>query len=106
MKKIYIIHPFQGKKENKERISKICKAVANMGYLPVSPVHTFSFLDDNIPKEREQALKLCKELIKSCNQAWLFGDWRNSEGCNIELEVAETNKIPVIDFEKLKELIK
>lgn len=113
MKKIYIVHPFQGKEENRKKIDQICRTVANMGYLPVSPVHAFSFLDDNIPEERELALKLCQELVKSCDQAWLFGDWEKSEGCGIEIAVAKRNYVPVLDidfllshFSELKEVIK
>lgn len=101
MKRVYIIHPFQGKEENRKKIDQICRAVANMGYLPVSPVHTFGFLDDNIPEERELALKLCQELVKGCDQAWLFGDWEKSEGCKIEIQAAEETGVPVVDVELL-----
>ena len=97
MKRVYIIHPFQGKEENRKKIDQICRAVANMGFLPVSPVHAFGFLDDNIPEERELALKLCQELVKGCDQAWLFGDWEKSEGCKIELRAAEETGVPVVD---------
>ena len=101
MKKVYIIHPFQGKEENLEKIGQICRAIANMGFLPVSPVHVFSFLDDSIPEERKQALKLCQELVKVCDQAWLFGDWEKSEGCKIEIQAAEETGVPVVDMELL-----
>ena len=98
MKKIYIVHPFQGKEENRKKIDSICKAVASMGYLPISPVHAFSFLDDNIPEEREKALRFCKELVKNCDQAWCFGGWENSEGCKIETQAAEETGVPVVDM--------
>src|SRR5690606_16414663 len=101
MKRVYIIHPFQGKEENLKSINVSCRAVANMGYLPVSPVHAFSFLDDNIPEERKQALKLCQELVKVCDQAWLFGDWEKSEGCKIEIQAAEETGVPVVNMESL-----
>ena len=97
MKKVYIIHPFQGKEENRKKIDQICRAVANMGFLPVSPVRAFGFLRDEVPEERKLALKLCQELIKGCDQAWLFGDWEKSEGCNIEIQAAEETGVPVVD---------
>ena len=113
MKRVYIIHPFQGKEENRKKIDQICRAVANMGFLPVSPVHAFGFLDDNVLEERYQALNLCQELIKDCDQAWLFGDWEKSEGCRIEVRTAKKVGIPIVDFgivlanfDEIKELIK
>ena len=101
MKRVYIIHPFQGKEKNRKKIDQICRAVANMGFLPVSPVHAFSFLDDNVPGERELALKLCQELVKSCDQAWCFGEWEKSEGCKIEIQAAEEADVSVVDMELL-----
>ena len=98
MKKIYIAHPYLGRLSNKNRIADICTTVANMGYLPISPVHALDFLDDSIPAEREKALELCKELIKVCDQVWLFGDWRNSEGCSAEVAAAKGWGIPVLDI--------
>jgi len=98
MKRVYIIHPFQGKEENRKKIDRICRAVANMGFLPVSPVHAFGFLRDEVPEERKLALKLCQELIKGCDQVWVFGDWEKSEGCKIELRAAEETGVPVVDM--------
>ncbi len=72
-----------------------------MGYLPVSPVHAFGFLKDEVPEERELALKLCRELVKGCDQVWLFGDWEKSEGCMIEIQAAEETGVPVVDVELL-----
>ena len=101
MKRVYIIHPFQGKEENRKKIDEICRVVAKMGFLPVSPVHAFGFLKDEVPEERELALKLCQELIKVCDQAWLFGDWKKSEGCKIEIQAAEKTGVPIVDVELL-----
>ena len=101
MKRVYIIHPFQGKGENLEKIGQICRAVANMGFLPVSPVHAFGFLKDEVSEERELALKLCQELIKGCDQAWCFGEWEKSEGCKIEIQAAEEAGVSVVDMELL-----
>lgn len=115
MKRVYIIHPFQGKEENRKKIDQICRAVANMGFMPVSPVHAFGFLNDSVLEERHRALSFCDELIKVCDQAWLFGDWENSEGCRREIRTAKKVGIPIVDFgivltnfsefSKLKELI-
>lgn len=98
MKRVYIIHPFQGKEENRKKIDQICRAVANMGFLPVSPVHAFGFLNDSVLEERHRALSFCDELIKVCDQAWLFGDWENSEGCRREIRTVKKAGIPIVDF--------
>ena len=116
MKWVYIVYPFQEKEENRKKIDQICRAVARMGYLPVSPVHTFSFSNNDILEERHQVLNLRQELVKVCDQAWLFGDWRQSEECRLEVRAAQGAGILLLDFEvvltnfdkisKLKELIK
>ncbi len=56
---------------------------------------------DEVPEERKLALKLCQELIKGCDQAWVFGDWQESEGCKIEIQAAEETGVPVVDMRLL-----
>ena len=99
MKRVYIIHPFGGDESNKAKITKICRTIAKSenNILPVSPVHAFSFLNDRFLQERELALKLCAELVKSCHEAWLCGDWEGSKGCKIELEAAKAGGVLVLD---------
>jgi hypothetical protein len=95
-KRVYIAHPFEGKELNKRLIGEICYEIAAKGHLPVSPVHSFSFLNDGIPRERQKALELCKELVLTCDEVWMCGDWPHSEGCQIEMQVALENNIPIV----------
>lgn len=95
MKKIYVAHPFRGKKENFDTISNICNRLTNMGYMPISPVHAFRFLDDQKEHERKTALKCCRELLPMCDEVWFFGDWENSVGCRMEFRVAQEHLVPV-----------
>ena len=88
MKKIYVVHPFQAKKENYQAISNICNRLVAMGYMPLSPVHAFQFMDDRNPNERETALGFCRELIKFADEVWVFGNWEFSEGCRMEVTEA------------------
>ena len=88
MKKAYIAHPFKGKKSNLEAIKHICKALIPYGIMPISPVLTFSFMNDKAPEERSKALELCENLVEFADELWLFGEWEKSEGCQMERDVA------------------
>lgn len=104
MKKVYIIHPFQGLDENKRKIAEICRKVLAKGYFPISPVHALSFLDDTIPEERAKALELCLDLLGMCEIAFVFGDWANSVGCRQEIIKARRRGIIVVfvvDFDTI-----
>jgi len=104
MKRVYIVHPFQGKEENKKKIEDVCKLLADLGHVPISPVHAFSFLDDNIPKEREKALELCVNLLAVCDVACVCGDWVRSKGCRKEVEAAYRYRLPVVHLDVLSGL--
>ena len=81
MKKVYVAHPFQGKRESMQAITHICQRLVKFGIMPISPVHAFSFLNDKVPEDREQALRFCEELIDTADEVWFFGDFNKSEGC-------------------------
>jgi len=89
MKKIYVAHPFGGKKSNKESISHICRELVKYGVMPISPVHAFGFLNDNVPDERQKAMEYCDELLESCDCVFFFGEWESSEGCCREMDLAK-----------------
>jgi len=88
MKKIYVVHAFQGKKSNMQAITVICRNLTKLGVMPISPVHSFSYLHDNIPEEREKAMEMCEELVEVCDAMFLCGEWWRSEGCQRERDVA------------------
>ena len=88
MKRIYVAHPFLGKKENYQAISNICNWITARGLMPISPVHAFRFLDDRNLGERENALRFCRELMKFADEVWVFGNWEFSEGCKMEVREA------------------
>lgn len=88
MKKVYIAHPLRGaeREKNVEEVTRICQKITELfpDVLPISPIHSFSFLDDCGAEGEKKALELCLEMVKTCDELWLFGDWRNSEGCVAE----------------------
>ena len=81
---MFVSHPFKGDEEmNLARVGKICRQLVNQGIMPISPLHSLRFLSDD--EHREYALKWCKEMIKMCDEVWVYGDWERSEGCLMEI---------------------
>lgn len=101
MKKVFVSHPFRNNPtENMKAIAEICRNLAEKGeVMPISPVHAFAFLDDTNPDHRELALGYCAELIAVCDKLWLYGDWENSEGCQMEASFAYAWGIEVVEME-------
>ena len=92
MRKIYVSHKYQGKKQNKEAISHICRNLVKMGVMPISPVHAFGFLNDNVTEERARAMEFCDSLVEVVDEIWFFGEWWKSEGCILEMIKAAKGK--------------
>jgi len=88
MKKVYIAHKYQGKRQNKEAISHICRELVKYGVLPISPIHAFGFLNDHVPEERAKAMEFCLELLEMVDEIWFFGDYENSVGCQAEWDAS------------------
>ena len=92
MKPIQIIHPISGPNmlDNIDNISSIAEKLTKEGYMVISPMHAYIYLDDDVPEEREYALQCCEKLLEMVHnaggEAWVYGDWQNSEGCKRELE--------------------
>ncbi len=89
MKKIYVAHPFGGKRSNFQAITHICQRFMNFGVIPISPVHAFSFTNDHVPEERNRAMEFCDELIEVADCIFFFGEWETSEGCRREMDLAK-----------------
>ena len=103
MKKVYICSPYRGDTEtNIENARKYCRAVVELGYLPIAP-HLFfpQFMDDDNPEEREVAIEMDFELIDICAEVWVFGMNDPSEGMSEEIHWAEDAGIPVLDGLKM-----
>jgi len=97
MKLVFVSHPFQGDPANVTKIASICRYILanHKGYIPVSPVHCFSWLNDHEPEEREDGLNGALALLRMCDEVWVFGDWENSEGCKKEIALAEELRKPI-----------
>ena len=58
----FISHPFANNPEgNRKKVDKICKYWVKKGVIPISPLHMFSFYEDD--SDREKILNICYKLI-------------------------------------------
>ena len=94
MKKVFISHPCSADPErNREKADIICKRILEESddILPISPLHLFSFFEEEA-EYREDIMDTCKDLIKTCDELWVYGD---SKGCQEEVQYAESVGVPV-----------
>jgi len=86
MKRVFISHPYKDDPTgNRKQADRICRELAREGMLPISPLHLFSFMDND--DKREEILQVCFRLIDICDEVWIYGD---SEGCEKEREYARS----------------
>jgi hypothetical protein len=92
MRRVFISHPYKDDpKENKKLADTICRELEERGdVLPISPLHLFSFMEDDL--KREEILQVCFRLIDICDEVWVYGD---SEGCRREAKYAKSVGKPV-----------
>ena len=96
MKKIYICSPYRGDvKKNIENVKQYCSMVSTYGSIPIAP-HLFftQFLDDNNIIDRNQGLRMGQQLLKECDEMYVFAD-EVSEGMIDEIKVAHECNIPI-----------
>lgn len=96
MMKVFICSPYRGNVEKNLAVARThARMAAICGYCPVAP-HLFfpQFLKDNRPEERILGITLGVELMKSCDEVWIFGS-TISTGMAYELEQVKKLGIPV-----------
>ena len=107
MEMFYICSPCRGDYENNiQRAKEYSRAAVEKGVIPVTPhIYLTQFMDDNVPEERELALKIGSELVLGCSELWAFGIDHPSAGMAAEIELAKAHGIPVRNgFEAISEL--
>ncbi len=99
MKLIYVCSPYCGDVElNTKKAREYCHFVYTQGAVPIAVhLHNTQFLNDDIPEERQAGLLLGIDLLKRCEEMWVFGD-RVSEGMETEIKVAHDLGIPIFYF--------
>ena len=90
----YISHPFQDKLSNMKEIEDIIEELQKKypQRIFISPVHCFCFLYKKL--SYGDGIKWCLELLKRCDEMWVYGDYKNSRGCNTEIKFCKDNNIP------------
>lgn len=64
--------------------------------VPIAPHLLFTrFLDEFNPSHRNIAIEMGGEVLKRCDELWVFGD-RLTEGMQAEIDAAERLKMPII----------
>ena len=98
MQRVFISHPlFSEYTQAKNFLSadRICRKAKESGYLPVSPLHLFSYFEETeTESDRLAILEYCKTLIDTCDEVWSYGI---SGGCVIEVAYAKEIGKPIVD---------
>lgn len=99
---VYISHPYGNSEVNKLHIEKIitsmCKSKKiTAEYLIVSPVHNFGFMYDDV--DYETGINFCIDLLGASDIMIVFGDWKSSRGCTMEVEHCLKTKKPYVVIE-------
>lgn len=97
MKLVYICSPLRGAiEENIKKAHRYCEYAAGCGVIPLAPHTIFTaYLQDTIPEQRAQGLKMGLELLKRCDEIWVCGD-EISQGMQGEIDLAAKLHIPTI----------
>ncbi|MGT2809679.1 DUF7768 domain-containing protein [Streptococcus intermedius] len=90
MKTVFICSPYRGNVvENEKKAIAYSKQAAKAGYVPLAPHLLLTrFLNDQNPDERIQALTMGQELLKRCDEIWVYGP-TISQGMKYEIDTAK-----------------
>lgn len=94
-KTVYISHGYGGKEENKRKLDVIFHRLVQREpqYLFISPVHAFG--EVYADTDYVQGLNMCLSLLEHCDEMWVMDkNWRESRGCNVEIEYCRQHRIP------------
>ena len=99
-KKIFVCSRLRGDYEKNLEVAKsLCRIVAMMGDIPIAPhVYFTQFLKEGVESERKLGIDLGLELLRGCDEIWVFDFNGVSEGMEQEVNFALTNKIPIKYF--------
>lgn len=100
MKKVYICSPLRGDIEaNIARARDYCReAILFHNVIPIAPhIYFTEFLDDRVKAERSLGMKGGIELLRYCDELWVFGA-THTEGMNEEIKLAKALNIPIFNI--------
>lgn len=90
-KLVFVSSKLRGDMENNMKLAEcLCRIVALRGFIPLAPHIIFTrFLDDRNANERELGLVCGLELLKLCDEMWVFSLDGISEGMQKEIDFAK-----------------
>ncbi|MBP2654226.1 MAG: hypothetical protein H6Q73_1795 [Firmicutes bacterium] len=99
MKLVYVCSPLRDNiQRNIRKANGYCRFATKQSVVPIAPHVMFTrFLDDDISEEREMGLVMGMEILKRCDEVWVFGD-RLTKGMQAELLAAQQMKLPIRYF--------
>lgn len=92
---VYIASAMRGDIEwNLKKAAAYCQAAAESGVIPIAPhLYFSSYLDDRIPEERAAGMEMGLQILKRCDELWVFGT--PTEGMRGEIKLAKSLNIPI-----------
>ncbi len=102
MKKVYVVSRYAGDVQaNVKAAVNFCRKVIDAGYMPIASHLLYpQMLDDSNPAQRSLGLTFGLELLKLCDEVWVFGSV--SLGMLIEIEEAKQLNKKIVYFEEIK----
>ena len=109
MERIYVCSPLRPKSEdpkrakaelekNLDKARRACRMISKLGGLPLAPhIYGTQFLDDDVPDEREEGIRIGLEWLMDADEVWVFSEFI-SEGMRREIDLASELGIPVRMF--------
>lgn len=93
---VYIASAMRGDIEgNLKKAAAYCHAAVESGAVPIAPHLYFSaYLDDRIPEERVIGMEMGLDILRKCDELWVFGE--PTEGMRGEIELAKRLKITTL----------
>ncbi len=94
---IFVCSPMRGERpyttakynKNMKAAVEYTRRVIEEGHTPITPhIMLKDALDDHNPDDREKGLAISKELLKCCDEVWVFAENGTSEGMMGEIEYA------------------
>lgn len=79
-----------------EKAKDYCAYAASCGVIPLAPHTIFTqYLNDAVPEQREQGLRMGHELLERCDELWVMGD-TISQGMKDEIGLATFLQLPIL----------
>lgn len=101
---VFVCSPLRGERpyttakynRNLRRAAEYSRRVAAEGHIPITPHLYFSnFMDDQKPEDRKRSQEMGQELLRLCDEVWVFDENGTSEGMRAEIEQASREGKPI-----------